>query len=231
MAKIDTYLDLAAAAYNQQINHGFVESGFGVEHVEPSTSFGSGLQAVVFKDAREIIVAFSGTQGNLFSAPISQNLANVRIGVGAIPNMAGRAHTIVSRYADSDKYISLVGHSLGGALAQVIGAWTGLPFVSFNGPGMKTHLSLARYNVLQRRQRARSRETPSGGSIGICFNTSGDFVGSFGSHIGKVVTVPGSSNRNHDLTAIRSGLGARVYLEPYDFLSTFIDPGAIGVAI
>ena len=32
--------------------------------------------------------------------------------------------------------VSLTGHSLGGGVAQVIGHWTGAPFVTFNAPGM-----------------------------------------------------------------------------------------------
>ena len=232
MANINTYLDLARESYSRTINNGWLAGeGFAVRNVEIATALGSGLQVVVFQRANERIIAFSGTQGGILSAPISQSLANARIAVGAIPNMAGRAYDIVCRQASPGKYVTLVGHSLGGAIAQVVGAWTGLHFVSFNGPGMKTHLSMARHNRLQPNQRSRSRAASAGDVVGLCFNTRSDFVGGYGSHLGKVVQVPSTRDQSHDLSAISAGLGNRVYSKPYDFLSTFVDPAAIGVAL
>ncbi len=158
-----------------------------------------------------MIVAFSGTKGGPMSAPVSQNSANARIAVLVVPNMAGSAKKLV-RWAEQNcggKPVSIVGHSLGGALAQVVGAWSGRPFVSLNGPGMEAHLKASAFNVFKPRQMARSiRARRKGAPVGLCLNVRGDFVGTYGKgYVGEVRELtPDAREPTHGIDAIRDAL-------------------------
>jgi hypothetical protein len=223
MATVGRYLTLAELAYDRNDNP-YSINGFVVRRREFATVLGDGFQGVVHEGPDEVIVAFSGTMGNLLTAPISQNTANLRIGVNIIPNMAGSAKALVKAAAETAKPVSIVGHSLGGALAQVVGVWMGIPFISFNGPGMKTHLCMSVINMIKPRQMRRTWKAPSlSQANGICFSVMGDFVGNFGLHVGTFVEVPwdGSRERRHDLEAIRSGLGESVTREPWWWANGF----------
>lgn len=86
----------------------------------------------------EVVVALQGTVpkkgGDL--------LADLQIAVGGLvgmlPQYCSAALRLFRRTGEvyPDFRASIVGHSLGGGLAQVLGHWTGLPFVTFNAPGM-----------------------------------------------------------------------------------------------
>jgi hypothetical protein len=103
--------------------------------------------------------------------------------------------------------LSIVGHSLGGGLAQVVGNWTGVPFISFNGPGMASHLKLSAFNVFKPKQMLRSiRSDATGRSSGICFVVRHDFIGSYGKHVGHLFLLDQNGGDTHSLQAIRRGL-------------------------
>ena len=189
MATIRDYLDIADAAY-QNDPEGHVPNRWRVRKTETATWYGNGFQGSVFEGDEEVIVAFSGTKGGPMSAPVSQSSANARIAVLVVPNMAGSAKKLV-RWAEQNcggKPVSIVGHSLGGALAQVVGAWSGRPFVSLNGPGMEAHLKASAFNVFKPRQMARSiRARRKAAPVGLCLNVRGDFVGTYGKgYVGEV---------------------------------------------
>jgi hypothetical protein len=217
LATIAYYLDIAEAVYQRG------PSPLGrwrVQKWETATWYGDGFQGGIFEDDREVIVAFSGTLGNLVTAPISQNSANARIGIFVIPNMAGTAKTLV-QWAETNrgnKPVSIVGHSLGGALAQVVGAWSGHPFISFNGPGMAAHLKVSAFNVFKPRQMMRSIKTQSGNAVGLCINVQGDFVGSYGlGHVGEVMWLEAPVGwETHDLDIIGRSLSSeQLNAEPW----------------
>ena len=210
MATIRDYLDIADAAY-QNDPEGHVPNRWRLRKTEKATWYGNGFQGSVFEGDEEVIVAFSGTKGGPMSAPISQSSANARIAVLVIPNMAGSAKKLV-RWAEQNcggKPVSIVGHSLGGALAQVVGAWSGRPFVSLNGPGMEAHLKASTFNVFKPRQMARSiRARRKGAPVGLCLNVRGDFVGTYGKgYIGEVRELrPDAGEPTHSIDAIRDAL-------------------------
>ncbi|WP_342241227.1 hypothetical protein [Inquilinus sp. OTU3971] len=210
MATIRDYLDIADAAY-QNDPEGHVPNRWRVRKTEKATWYGNGFQGSVFEGNEEVIVAFSGTKGGPMSAPVSQNSANARIAVLVIPNMAGSAKKLV-RWGEQNcggKPVSIVGHSLGGALAQVVGAWSGRPFVSLNGPGMEAHLKASAFNVFKPRQMARSlRARRKGAPVGLCLNVRGDFVGTYGKgYIGEVRELrPDAGEPTHSIDAIRDAL-------------------------
>lgn len=210
MATIRDYLDIADAAYRND-PEGHVPSRWRVRKTETATWYGNGFQGSVFEGDEEVIVAFSGTKGGPMSAPVSQNSANARIAVLVIPNMAGSAKKLV-RWAEQHcggKPVSIVGHSLGGALAQVVGAWSGRPFVSLNGPGMEAHLKASAFNVFKPRQMARSiRARRKAAPVGLCLNVRGDFVGTYGKgYVGEVRELaPDAREPTHGIDAIRDAL-------------------------
>lgn len=210
MATISDYLDIADAAY-QDDPEGHVPLRWRVRKTEKATWYGNGFQGSVFEGDEEVIVAFSGTKGGPMSAPVSQSSANARIAVLVVPNMAGSAKKLV-RWAEQHcggKPVSIVGHSLGGALAQVVGAWSGRPFVSLNGPGMEAHLKASAFNVFKPRQMARSlRARRNAAPVGLCLNVRGDFVGTYGKgYVGEVRELtPDAREPTHGIDAIRAAL-------------------------
>ena len=208
--RIDDYLELARASYESEPER-HVSNKWSVRKSEQATWYGNGFQGAVFESDKEIVVGFCGTKGFPLHTPISQNAANVRIGAFIIPNVAGPAMKLV-RWAEENsggKPISIVGHSLGGALAQVVGTWSGRPFVSFNGPGMAVHLKASTFNVFKPRQMARSIDArKKDAPAGLCFNVQGDFIGAYGKwHIGEVrplTLAPGQPT--HGIAAVNQAL-------------------------
>jgi len=84
---------------------------------------------------REVVVALQGTD---FGSKIGDWYADLQIVLGILPQYCGAAQRLLERTLSvfHGYKLSITGHSLGGGLAQVIGHWTGYPFVSFNAPGM-----------------------------------------------------------------------------------------------
>jgi putative lipase involved disintegration of autophagic bodies len=222
MATLSTYLFLADVAY-QPKSEGRPDAvgGWRTQKWEWATWYGDGFQGGVFTgddgEGEEVIVAFSGTKGSLRTAPISQQTANLRIGVHVIPNMAGSAFDMV-RWAQviyPELKLSIVGHSLGGGLAQVVGNWSGVPFISFNGPGMAGHLKASAFNIFKPKQMLRSiRSEATGSSQGISFAVRGDLIANYGKHVGTFVPLDhiGTTDDRHSLQAIRRAFNRRGWL-------------------
>jgi hypothetical protein len=211
MATFDQYVDLANAAYGNSTNPIDPPAGFNSQIREWATWYGNGFQGGVFSSDKEVVVAFSGTKGGLTTAPISQNTGNARIGVNVIPNMAGGAFDMVkwAKKHNPNKPISICGHSLGGGLAQVVGNWSGIPFVSFNGPGMASHLKMSAFNIFKPMQMVRSATSKNtSDTIGICFTVKGDWIGELYSHVGWEVELPPAKNglTAHSMDSIFAGI-------------------------
>lgn len=92
---------------------------------------------------KEAIVAIQGT----VPSKLGDLVADLQIVVGMLPQYCAAADTLLTlaRKQFAGYKISITGHSLGGGLAQVIGHWSGLPFVTFNAPGMWGDLQKAKF--------------------------------------------------------------------------------------
>lgn len=227
MALIEEYFDLVAACNTVEAQPNGVARGWRVQKWEMASLLGNGFRGGVFESESEIIVGFSGTGGG--SAAGSQWTADIRIGAQVIPNMAGGAQDMVSwakTLSGGRKPVSIAGHSLGGALAQVVGNWSGCPFIAFNGPGMKSHLKISAFNIFKPMQMIRSALAKNtDDTIGICFSVKGDPVATYGYHVGYEIVlnanVEGLRNKHIMNPGMFLGLSTGGYLKktPRDILS------------
>jgi hypothetical protein len=224
VATMDQYVDIATACYGTPSDPKPPPNGFTVQKWEWATWYGNGYQGGIFASPTEVIVGLSGTGGG--AAAVSQVSGDIRIGVNVIPNMAGSAFAMVGWAKQNFKTvpISIVGHSLGGGLAQVVGNWAGLPFISFNGPGMVSHLKMSAFNIFKPMQMLRSATAKNtSDSVGICFTIKGDLVGEFGYHVGYEVVLPrlNANMSAHGLWAVSAGINTKGLSasQPRDILS------------
>jgi pimeloyl-ACP methyl ester carboxylesterase len=104
------------------------------------SGFGDGLQAAAFRRDGETIVAFRGTvMGRTDIA------ADLQLGIGMNTSHFGSAGDFIERYAGAGG-LTVCGHSLGGAIAQVVGNRYRIKFATFNAPGVAV---LASRNIAQ----------------------------------------------------------------------------------
>ena len=98
---------------------------------------------VYIKDStKEYVVAFQGT----VPAKLGDVASDLQIVLGVLPQYCSAALRLfdVARTRLGGYTPYFVGHSLGGAVAQVIGHWMHIPFVTFNAPGMWAFIQTAK---------------------------------------------------------------------------------------
>ncbi|MCK5916321.1 MAG: DUF2974 domain-containing protein, partial [Deltaproteobacteria bacterium] len=114
-------------------------SDWTVYAVSETGSYDSGFSGVAFRnvDTKEVVVAYRGTDGPRDVTP------DLQAGLGQnVPNQYHQAKDFYDAVLDktgtpSATSITLTGHSLGGALAQLVGAVTGAETQTYNAPGVK----------------------------------------------------------------------------------------------
>jgi hypothetical protein len=149
----------------------------------------NGFQGAILESDSDVVCAYKGTQ--LGGATARQDLMNdLTLAINLIPTqaMAAAEMVVAARSIAGRKPHSLVGHSLGGVLAQLIGYFSGLPFVTFNAPGMLGNVELVPFLY---------RGTSPGGPIqGFNMILLTDWIGNYGRHIGKTerFMTPGALN-------------------------------------
>jgi hypothetical protein len=139
----------------------------------------SGLQARLFtrRNGDDAVIAFKGTKPSM----VSDLTADLRIIGYGMPRQAVDALKLVSEWKGrlAGRRVSLVGHSLGGAIAQVVGAITDVRFVTFNAPGMWSNaVGVCSFPKLLNTTK-----------LGMNYIKWGDVVGNFGKHIGDTTRV------------------------------------------
>ncbi len=107
----------------------------------------SGFFAATFfkQGTGEYVVAFRGTEPD----DVGDLTADLDIARKTLPRQYPEAIAFAANTVGKLKVrdFSITGHSLGGALATVVGAGTGKTTVAFNGPGMKKALAKSNLNL------------------------------------------------------------------------------------
>jgi len=223
MANLSEYAKLARAAYKDEAEAQQEAQGWNMQ-IRRAATLTMGFQGAVFDNGREIIVAFKGTAPGKKSMA-SDISADVVLFLNGIPSQVDPAEKLV-RQAYSiagGKQISLTGHSLGGALCQVVGYWYSLPFVTFNAPPMMSCVQLAPLTAFSPltsfRQAWRSikgKGPPEGKAINYMVRS--DIVSglSIRDHVGKEIRIKNSTkDGDHAMnTMIRLLSGMREWNQP-----------------
>ncbi len=186
------YALMAEAVYNVDSNKSHAVGGYECNSRFWQIGWGgtnTNFKACAYKSMRskEVVVAFEGTELN----KLGDIVADVQILLGTLTQYSNAAYRFLTQLKEiyGDHEFSLVGHSLGGALAQVMGHWAGLPFVTFNAPGMWAHLQRAKVLGCWKSIRGTAHGkllSKQAACTGRNFRHSLDPVSLFGSHYGPV---------------------------------------------
>ena len=135
----------------------------------------NGFQGAIFESADEVVCAYKGSKGGIRDRTTTGyddwSINDVQIALNKIPNQVPAATNFLNtaKHNAGNKPVSIVGHSLGGGLAQYVGYTESVRFVTFNAPGMRNNL-------------------PGNGALrpvkGFNMILLTDPVGNFGKHIG-----------------------------------------------
>jgi hypothetical protein len=184
MPNLLTYAELAEKVYDANLSKGGVaKSNGGTETwkiVEWLAGGTEGFQGAILESESDVICAFKGTNATNTAkgkGTLWEDLkADARLTVWMMPKQMTEAIQMVEQatylVSSSRKRLSIVGHSLGGGLAQASGYATGFPFVTFNAPGMLTNMMLSNF--------ARAKNIR-----GFNMILASDVVGNFGRHVGS----------------------------------------------
>jgi hypothetical protein len=156
----------------------------------------SGFKGCIYRSPDEVVVAFKGTGGGRGFQDV---LADAKLAVGVIPREATAANILFEKaqkvFANSsNRPITIIGHSLGGGLAQVISHWYKVRFITFNAPPMGSCIQKAKLNLFKPQQMVRAiQASTKTANTGINYRLQGDVVSSRKTsvmgHYGKVKTI------------------------------------------
>jgi hypothetical protein len=215
MANCLDYAKIAYAAYftgkNQYYEEpsGHMVDDWTVQHWETGTLFGNGFQGGIWQSANDVVVGCCGTNPRQKGKLMSDLGADMRIGLRILPNQASSARKMVNvaKQIAAGRRVSVTGHSLGGGLAQIMGVWEQVPFVTFNAPAMRDVIRAANVNIFKpmmmvRTLQAQSCDDTAGvnfrirgmGSDGVVRNDLVSMEGIAGGHVGMVVDLPAASS-------------------------------------
>lgn len=202
MATVMEYAELADAVYDDDPavdgwrRIGFCPSGSGITQA---------FQGAAFTKNGETVFAFKGTSGG------RDVMADIKLATGMNTYQYSSAREFVVNTVNHQRVnVSLCGHSLGGAIAQIIGNRMGLPFVTFNAPGVglfSRNLGETAATVFTGSGALRvagtissafmhpvqaARDTAAVFNVvsGANFRLGSDIVGSTGVHFGRVIEIP-----------------------------------------
>ena len=122
---------MAGYAYHDtrtDINRFPVPLGWNLISRAPQSTSGSGFEAYTFQRGTEIVISFAGTGS---SGDMGTNVA-LWLGMAADQLREGAAYYLSVKAANPDAVISFTGHSLGGGLASLLGAFFGEKAVTFD---------------------------------------------------------------------------------------------------
>lgn len=163
------------------------------------------FQGAAFRLGSEVVFAFKGTSGG------RDAVADIKLCAGMNTYQYASALDFVSaNVSGGGDSVSLCGHSLGGAIAQIAGNRLRLPFMTFNAPGVGLiSRNLDEMAVTAATGTAVLRALGAVGSLvmhpvqaaqdgmalfyrvkGVNFRLGKDVVGCTGVHYGRVIEIP-----------------------------------------
>jgi hypothetical protein len=141
--------------------------------------FNDGFQGAILSRDDWMVCAFKGSMGS--KSFVQDWLVNdLLLAINQMPpqinsaiEMCHAARKVARRFEINKPKIIAIGHSLGGGLAQLVGWTCGIPFLTFNGPGMLGCVG-----------KGPVPGYPPYGIRGLNMIMGTDPVGNFGRHIG-----------------------------------------------
>lgn len=200
------YFDGTSQYYGEPSGH--MVDDWTVQHWKSGT-FSSAFQGGIWSNADDVVVGICGTNPGKTGKFIADLAADAKIGLRILPNQCTAARQLVkmAKQIAAGRRVFVCGHSLGGGLAQVVGVWEQVPFVTFNAPAMKHVLRAAHFNIFKpqmmlRTIKAKSADDTSGvnfrirgmGSDGVVRTDMVSLHGLAGGHVGMVVDLPALSS-------------------------------------
>src|SRR5690606_11305611 len=121
-------LGLMASAVYQQAGEDNVAGAVRIDRFDAQGSKWDAFQAAAYQMDGQTVVVFRGTTG------VGDAITDLALGVGANSAYYEQGEAFAARQGGAN--IILCGHSLGGAIAQVVANRLRLPMVTFNAPGV-----------------------------------------------------------------------------------------------
>jgi hypothetical protein len=148
----------------------------------------NGFAANVYQNGNQYVIAVRGTDLNQVNTEAYNLLSDSSWVAGLNPNLVDGVNDLAGLvkqvYADHpNAIITLTGHSLGGAIAQIVGHYDGLQATTFDAPGAAAFLP---YFDKQTQLFQSGIQSPS--SQIVDYRLSGDQVSFVGHQIGTTVT-------------------------------------------
>lgn len=178
-------------------------NGWALLHFRAASGSLSGFQAATFQKGSEIAIAFRGTAQPMDAA------ADLKLGTGMNSTYFSNGDDYAHRYRGVPD-VFLCGHSLGGAIAQIVANRGGFKFATFNAPGVavvasrnigSASLTMSAIRTAGMLASALRHPIQAGQDVAAAFNTvhgvnvclANDAVSKIGLHYGEVVRIPGTS--------------------------------------
>jgi pimeloyl-ACP methyl ester carboxylesterase len=191
---------LAAAAYDTAYKPNM---GWTRKDIHASRGGLNGFQAAIFVKGNITVISFRGT------AQAMDVVADAKLGTGMNSTYFSEAEAYVRAYRNKPN-VYVCGHSLGGAIAQIVANRCGFRMVTFNAPGVAV---LASRNIAQgtapmnlvraaglvvstvRHPMQAARDVASAFNVvrGLNVCLENDIVSQIGIHYGNVLRIPGTS--------------------------------------
>ncbi|MEM7685028.1 MAG: hypothetical protein AAF293_09380 [Pseudomonadota bacterium] len=229
MAQIIDYANLAEAAYE---DWNYIDGWTRTAFKPAGSGLHDSLQAAAYSKGGELVFAFKGTDNK------RDVVTDIKLGTGMNTVQFSQAQDFVGKTNfGSAGLVTLCGHSLGGAIAQVVGNRERMRFVTFNAPGVAV-LSSRRVKqrgiaLLTGSQALRTagmfasafrhpfQALEDIGSAfyrvsGVNFRVGKDIVGTWGVHYGQLIEIPYSGGsldvkQKHQIGTMISELGTSGY--------------------
>lgn len=199
------FINIASAAYNpitsaaiEAVGHQGHEVAGWACYGWQSGRLGESFQGAIWRREKELVVGFCGTNPWQHGKLVGDLLADAKLGVAILPNQCTPAYKLTQlaqeMAKETNSSVFVTGHSLGGLLAQVIGYWLNLPFVSFNAPPGSPCIEVAKFNFFKPDMRKRTLAVnPLMPIKGVNFRVNSDPISRLlGQHIGDVKDVTSS---------------------------------------